>query len=92
MKMIPETLVEHELLYPSRAPEFTPVFSGIRVIRSLVLCNAVYIVVCPFVFFLLSIVLSVLLRFTYSDYTFGIFKLFLNTYIYISKLYFLYLA
>ena len=93
MKMIQETLVEHELLYPSRAPEFTPVFSGIRVIRSLVLCvMPVYIVVFPFVFFLLAIVLSVLLRFTYSDYTFGISKLFLNTYIYISKLYFLYLA
>jgi hypothetical protein len=56
------------------------------------MCNAVYIAVFPFVFFLLAIVLSVLLRFTYSDYTFGISKLFLNTYIYISKLYFLYLA
>ena len=35
------------------------------------------IVVCPFVLFLLAIVLSVLLRFTDSDYLFGIFKLFL---------------
>jgi hypothetical protein len=34
-------------------------------------------VVCPFVLFLLAIVLSVP-RFTYSDYPFGIFKLFLN--------------
>jgi len=34
------------------------------------------IVVCPFVFFLLAIVLSVL-RFTDSDYPFGNFKLFL---------------
>jgi hypothetical protein len=34
-------------------------------------------VVCPFVLFLLVIVLSVLLRFTDSDYLFGIFKLFL---------------
>jgi hypothetical protein len=33
------------------------------------------IVVCPFVLFLLVIVLSVLLRYTDSDYTFGIFKL-----------------
>jgi hypothetical protein len=35
------------------------------------------IMVCPFVLFLLSIVhaLSVLLRFTNSDYPFGIFKL-----------------
>jgi len=34
------------------------------------------IVVCPFVLFLLPIVLSVLLRYTDSDYPFGIFKLF----------------
>jgi len=33
-------------------------------------------VVCPFVCFLLVIVLSVLLRYTDSDYPFGIFKLF----------------
>ena len=39
-----------------------------------------YIVVCPFVLFLLAIMLSVLLRFTDSDYPFGtkcIFKLLL---------------
>ena len=36
------------------------------------------ILVCPFVCFLLVIVLSVLLRFTDSDYPFGIFKLFLS--------------
>ena len=33
--------------------------------------------VCPFVLFLLDIVLSVLLRYTDTDYPFGIFKLFL---------------
>jgi hypothetical protein len=33
---------------------------------------------CPFVLFLLAIVLSVLLRYTDSDYPFGIFKLFLS--------------
>ena len=38
------------------------------------ICN----VVCPFVHFLLVILLFVLLRFTDSDYPFGIFKLFLN--------------
>jgi len=37
-----------------------------------------YIVVCPFVLSLLAIVLSVLHRFTDSDYPFGIFKLFLQ--------------
>jgi hypothetical protein len=39
------------------------------------------IVVCPFVFFLLAIVLSVLLRYTVSDCSFGIFKLFLHWWI-----------
>ena len=34
-------------------------------------------VICAFVPFLLTIVLSILLRFTDSDYPFGIFKLFL---------------
>ena len=34
-----------------------------------------YIIVCPFVLFILVIVLSVL-RFTASDYPFGIFELF----------------
>ena len=37
-----------------------------------------WIVVCPFILFLLAIVLSVLLRLTDSDYPFGIFKLFLS--------------
>ena len=38
---------------------------------------ALYIVACPFVLFRLAIVLTVLPRFTDSDYPFGIFKLFL---------------
>jgi len=37
------------------------------------------IVVCPFVLFLLAIVLSILLRYTDSVYPFGIFKLFLDS-------------
>ena len=58
-----------------------PVFSGVRVAPSLVFC-VLYIVVWPFLFFLLTfcvitIVLSVLFRFTAFDYPFGIFKLFL---------------
>jgi hypothetical protein len=48
-------------VYPSGAPEFTPVFSCVRVTRSLV-------IVCPVVLFLLVIVLPVLLRYTDSDY------------------------
>jgi hypothetical protein len=35
-------------------------------------------VVCPFVLFLLAIVLSVILRYAESDNPFGIFKLFLH--------------
>jgi hypothetical protein len=38
------------------------------------------IVVSSFVIFILAFVLSDLLRFTGSDYTFGIFKLFYNTF------------
>jgi hypothetical protein len=51
-----------------------PVVSGVRVTRSLVFC----VMFCRslFVLFLLAIVLSVL-RFTDSDYPFGVFKLFL---------------
>jgi len=37
------------------------------------------IVVCPFVLFLLAIVLSVLLRYTESDCPFGIFKIFFQS-------------
>jgi hypothetical protein len=59
--------------YPSGAPEFTTVLSGVRVTRSLILC----VVFCrsmygPFVLFLSVIMLYVLLRFTDSDYAFGI--------------------
>jgi hypothetical protein len=63
--------------YPSGAPEFTPVFSGVCVTRSLVLCVIFVDRVCSLVLFVLAIVLSVLLllvivlsvlRFTDSDY------------------------
>ena len=56
--------------YPSGAPEFTPVFSEVRVSRSLVLCVCFVDRCLSFflIFFLLAIVLSVLLRFTDSDY------------------------
>ena len=63
-------------IFLSGAPEFTPGFSGVLVTQSLVLCVCFVDVVCPFVLFLLAIVLSVL-RYTDSDCHFGIFKLFL---------------
>jgi hypothetical protein len=50
-----------------------------------ILCNVVFIVVCPFVIFILTIVLPFLL-FTASDYLFGIFKLFFQE-IEIERLY-----
>ena len=71
------SLVEQELRTLPAAHMSSPlVLSGVRVTRSLVLC----VMFCGSVFdlFLLAIVLSVLLRFTNSDYPFGIFKLFLK--------------
>ena len=67
--------VEQEL-FTFGEPQFTPRFSGACVTRSLVLlCSVLQIAVCLFVLFHLAIVLSVL-RFTDSEYPFGIFKLF----------------
>jgi hypothetical protein len=63
-------LVEQELLTLLEDLSSPLIFSGVRVTRFLVL-------VCPFVLVLLAIVLSVLLRYTDSDYPFGIVKLFL---------------
>ena len=64
-----------ETIYHSGEPEFNPDFSGVRVARSLVFC----IMLCRslFVLFHLATALSVL-RFTTSDYSSGIFKLFLS--------------
>ena len=56
--------------YHSWAPEFTP-DSCCSIISFP--CNVLLIVVCPLALFLLAIVLSVLLRYTNSDYPFGIF-------------------
>jgi hypothetical protein len=54
--------------YPSGAPEFNPIISGIRVSFMI---NALYIAVYPVVLFLFAIVLSVILRFSDSAYPFG---------------------
>ena len=66
-------LMEQELLTLPENLSSSPVFSGVRVTRSLVLC--IYFVdrclsLCTFP---LASVLSVLLRYTDSDYSFGIF-------------------
>jgi hypothetical protein len=67
--------------YPSGAPEFTPDFFGVHVTRSLVLY--VCFVDHYFSFFFWPFVLSVL-RFTESDYPFGIFKLMILCFIVFS--------
>jgi hypothetical protein len=61
--------------YPSGAPEFTPIFSGVRVTRSLILCVWFEDRCLSFCTFSVATVLSVL-RYTDSDYPFDIFKLF----------------
>jgi len=65
--------VEVQLL----AVPFTPGFIGVRVARFLV-----FLGISLFVLFIFAIVLSVRLRFTASDYSFGIFKLVLKKYLF----------
>ena len=56
---------------PSGVPEFTPGFQWSSCCSILsFLCSVLKIIVCPFALFLFTIVLSVLLRFTASDYPF----------------------
>jgi hypothetical protein len=43
------------------------------------LCGALYIIVCPFVTLRLIIMFSVFLRFTVSDYSYGMFNLLVST-------------
>ena len=61
--------------YPSGAPAFTLIFSGVHVTRSLVVCVCFVDRCLSFCAFFFAIVLSVH-GFTDSDYPFGIFKLF----------------
>ena len=69
--------MEQELLTHLDHTSSSPISCEVCVARSLVLC----VMFCRllFVLFLLAIVLSVLHRYTDSDYPFGIFKLFLHT-------------
>jgi hypothetical protein len=62
--------------YPSGTPEFTFTYSGVCVAQSL--CCVLYIIVCPFVVYLLAIVFSVRFLFTASDYPFLIFTFFIH--------------
>ena len=72
--------MEQELPILSEYLSSLPVLSGVRVALSLVFC----VVFCTELFVFLAIVLSVL-RFTASDYSFGIFKLFLSSAIFCSS-------
>ena len=68
--------MELELLLLPKHLSASPVFSGVGVTPYLVICVFfLQIAVCPFVLFLVAIVLSVLLRYTDSDYPFGIFEI-----------------
>ena len=67
-------LVEQELLTIPENLSSPPVFSGVRVTRSLVLYVCFVDRCLSFCTFLLAIVLSVLLRYTDSHCPFGIFK------------------
>ena len=71
-------LVSSNSSHPFGAPQFIPVLVGFVLLDLQCYVYALQNVVCPFVLFLLTIVLSALLRFTDSDYPFGIFKLFLQ--------------
>ena len=61
--------------YPPGSHELTPGFSGVHVDRPIVSC----VVLCRSLIVSLAIVLTVVLRFTASNYPFSIFKLFLET-------------
>ena len=71
-------LVEQGLLTLRDHLSSASVFSEVRVTRFLALCVCFVDRCLSFFLFLLKIVLSVLLRFTDSDYPFDIFKLFLG--------------
>ena len=70
-------LVEQELPTLPEHLILPPVFIGVHVTRYLVLCVSFVDRCLSFSPFWSAMVLSVLLRFTDSDYPFGIFKLFL---------------
>jgi hypothetical protein len=72
------SLVDQELLTLPEHMSSPPFFSGVRVTRSLALCVCFVDRCFPFCTFRLAIVMSVLLRYTDSDYPFDIFKLFLS--------------
>ena len=70
--------MEQELLTLRDHLSSSRVFSGVRVIRSLVVCLCFADRYLSFGFFPLAIVLSVLLRYTDPEYPFFIFKLYLR--------------
>ena len=72
--------MEQDLLTLPEHPSSSSVFSGVRVTRSSVLCVCFVDRCLSFLLFLLTIVLSVLLRYTNSDCPFGIVKLVLPFY------------
>jgi hypothetical protein len=76
-----------EAAYPSGAPGFITVFSGVRVVPSLVFSVMFYTSLFVFLSFFLAIILYVLLGFTASVNPFVVFKLFLIRLLKISQWY-----
>ena len=72
------SLVEQELPTLPEHLSSPLVYSGVLLLNLQFYRYVLQIVVCPFVLFLLAIVLSVLLRYMDSDYPFGICKLFFH--------------
>jgi len=62
--------------YPSRIHDSSPGFSEVRAAQTLVFCVVLYKLLFILWFFFLLTIMSVLLRFTDSDYPFDIAKLF----------------
>jgi hypothetical protein len=80
------SIVEQELLTLPEHMSSTPVLNVVHGIRSLALYVCLTDRCLSFcAFFFLAIMLSVLLRYTNSDYSFGIFKLFIQILINFSR-------
>jgi len=59
---------EYFIVFPFGTHAFAIGFKWVSCCSILVFYLVLYIIVCPFALFLLAVVLSILLRFTVSDY------------------------
>ena len=78
-KSVTKATSEAGTVNPTGASEFTPGCWRVTCCLNFsFLCSVLWIAVCAFVLFPLATVLSVLLRFTESEYPCGIFRLFFS--------------